>query len=144
MNEYMQTDNYAVGYGKPPKNSQFKKGVSGNPSGRRKKPSDLASGLLRELDSKVIINENGRRTSIKKSEGLIKQLVTKALSGNLQALRLLITLLLQFQERAAEQQQNSPKPRDYASLTVRDLTDEELDELIAKALKGLPLSETDN
>lgn len=27
---------YKVGYGKPPKGSQFKKGLSGNPTGRPK------------------------------------------------------------------------------------------------------------
>ena len=28
------TDRYEVGYGKPPKNTRFKKGMSGNPGGR--------------------------------------------------------------------------------------------------------------
>ena len=29
--------NYEIGYGKPPKNTRFTKGRSGNPAGRKKK-----------------------------------------------------------------------------------------------------------
>ena len=35
-----------VGYGKPPKNKQFQKGVSGNPTGRPKKAADFPSQYL--------------------------------------------------------------------------------------------------
>ncbi len=31
---------YAVGKGKPPTETRFQKGVSGNPSGKRKRPKD--------------------------------------------------------------------------------------------------------
>ena|SRR5437868_14511965 len=41
MSKDDSTDDYEVGYGKPPKNSQFQKGVSGNPTGRPKKARDL-------------------------------------------------------------------------------------------------------
>jgi hypothetical protein len=45
-------EDYKVGYGKPPKGGQFKKGISGNPSGRPKKPLDFASQLKKELTQK--------------------------------------------------------------------------------------------
>jgi hypothetical protein len=118
-------EDHKVGYGKPPKSGQFKKGISGNPSGRPKKPSDFASELKKELQSKVTINENGQKKVIKKSEGVAKQVVNKALSGNLPAVRLVISVDRETQERAAEQQQNSPdKPDIYPK--PEDLTDEEL------------------
>jgi hypothetical protein len=98
---------YEVGYGKPPISGQFKKGISGNPSGRPKKALDFDRELIRELDSPLTINENGKRKSIKKYEGIMKQLVNKALSGNLPATRLLIDLRRQARERAAELQQRS-------------------------------------
>jgi hypothetical protein len=120
-----ELEDYEIGYRKPPKSGQFKKGVSGNPSGRPKKLSDFASELARELNSKLVINENGKRKVIKKSEGLAKQLGNKAVSGNLPAVRLVMSVDRETQERAAEQQQNSwngsdkgPKPE--------EMTDEEL------------------
>lgn len=39
---------YEVGYGKPPKHSQFKPGQSGNPEGRPAKPPSMAS-IIRDV-----------------------------------------------------------------------------------------------
>jgi hypothetical protein len=82
MNDDREIVDYEVGYRKPPKSGQFEKGKSGNPSGRPKKPSDFGSKLRRELDSKLIVNENGKRKVITKSEGVLKQLLNKSLSGH--------------------------------------------------------------
>ena len=82
MRDDRETEDYEVGYKKPPKSRQFRKGVSGNPSGRKKKASDFGSKLLRELDQKLIINENGKRKVITKSEGVVKQLLNKSLSSS--------------------------------------------------------------
>lgn len=38
MSEKNTSDSYEVGYGKPPKDTQFKKGVSGNPKAGRRNP----------------------------------------------------------------------------------------------------------
>lgn len=79
------TDNYEVGYGKPPKNNQFQKGVLGNPAGRPKKPQDFDQQLLREAGSFVIINEKGRRVRISKHDVAIRQLMHKAMAGDMTA-----------------------------------------------------------
>ena len=116
-------EDYKVGYGKPPKGGQFKKGVSGNPSGRPKKPLDFASELMEELQSKVTIHENGKRKAITRYRGINKQVVNKALSGNLSAARMVRHWIRQ--ETVAEQPQNSRnKPDTYPKPT--DMTDDEL------------------
>ena len=47
MSDDKTLDDYEVGYGKPPKNTQFRKGVSGNPRGRPKKSLDFDHELIR-------------------------------------------------------------------------------------------------
>jgi hypothetical protein len=85
-------DGYEVGYGKPPKSTQFRKGTSGNPSGRPKGSLNLAAVLDRMLRERVTFDQNGRRKTITKMEAALRQLVNRAISGDLLATRLLIGL----------------------------------------------------
>ena len=78
---------YNVGFGKPPKPTQFRKGLSGNPKGRPKGSRNLATVLERTLKEKVVINENGVRRTVTKLEAAVKQLVNQAASGDLSAMR---------------------------------------------------------
>jgi hypothetical protein len=86
MSEENMSDGYEVGYGKPPRTTQFQKGVSGNPKGRPKKGLDFDHELLRESRASITLNENGSRRRISKHEAVIKQLIHKAISGNISAL----------------------------------------------------------
>jgi hypothetical protein len=53
---------YEVGYGRPPTQSQFKKGRSGNPTGRRRyTESERAQQLLREEGARVLTLRQGNR-----------------------------------------------------------------------------------
>ena len=52
---------YEVGYGKPPKEHRFKKGVSGNEGGKKKGTKSLKTDLEEELKSLVEITEKGKR-----------------------------------------------------------------------------------
>jgi hypothetical protein len=94
-------------------------------------PSDFGAKVMRELKSKLTITENGKRKVITKDEGLVKQTVNKALTGNLPALRLAIELRRQGCEKVAEEQCLSPT--NLVGVDVRDLT---TDELIAVMLAG--------
>jgi len=83
---------YEVGYGRPPKATQFKKGQSGNPKGRPKGRVNLITAVQAELEERIVITENGQTRSITKGEAVAKQLVRKAVSGDVKAIPLVIGL----------------------------------------------------
>jgi hypothetical protein len=79
-----------VGYRSPPKHTQFVKGRSGNPNGRTKGSKNFGLVIEEELNTKIPINENGKRKSITKREAVAKQLVNKAASGDAKAIPILL------------------------------------------------------
>ena len=89
-----------VGYGKPPQNSRFKQGRSGNPKGRPKGSLNLVTVLQRTLRETVVISENGRRKVMTKLEAAVAELVRKATSGDGHAIRYLCQLVTSAEERS--------------------------------------------
>ena len=79
---------YAVGYGKPPAHTRFKKGQSGNPAGRRKGSKNFSTVLLEALQETVVIQQDGKTKKISKQQAAVKQVVHKAASGDLRAFSL--------------------------------------------------------
>jgi hypothetical protein len=92
---------YQVGYGKPPQHTRFKKGESGNPTGRPKGSKNLTTLLEKELKQRVVVTENGRRRSITKQEAMVKHLVNKAVSGDRPLMQLLLEEIRLLEARAA-------------------------------------------
>jgi hypothetical protein len=89
----MSSDDYEVGYGKPPKHSQFKSGQSGNPSGRRKKPREsLRELLLREGEKRHRLVLNGKEVSRTRLQISVLALWNKAMKGDLKAFQMLMAL----------------------------------------------------
>jgi len=90
----MSKDNkYKVGYGKPPKESRFPKGHSGNPKGRPKNTGNLKKDLQSLLEQDLIIKENGQRKTISAQRAMIQSVLTKALKGDMRATALIIKLM---------------------------------------------------
>ena len=102
---------YDVGYGKPPVHSQFKKGQSGNPTGRRKGMKvDLVASLERALAQEVTIVEQGRRMSVEKQDAFTTQILNKALSGSTAHGKMVIRLWnLRRAENASEAEEEQPR-----------------------------------
>ncbi len=73
--------NYEVGYGKPPQNTQWKKGQSGNPSGKRKKAESLQSKLARVAGEEVSLQFNGESITMPRDEAMIYAVFQKAMKG---------------------------------------------------------------
>ena len=81
---------YAVGYGKPPRHSQFKPGQSGNPKGRPKGARGFAAELTEELEETIRVSENGKVKKLSKQRAMIKSLVAKAAKGDPKAIQIVL------------------------------------------------------
>ena len=82
---------YNVGYGKPPKQHQFKKGQSGNPAGRPKKPEPIDQpfkntqfqyAFLNDAEQILNLKIDGEVVPMRKIEAIVAQLGNKALKGD--------------------------------------------------------------
>ena len=97
----MADQEYEVGYRRPPKRTQFKKGQSGNPKGRPKGARGLDTMIIEELKAKIIVSENGRSKKLKKAEAIVKQVVNKALTGDHKAISQVLTVSQRHEEKLA-------------------------------------------
>jgi hypothetical protein len=87
-----------VGYRKPSKSAQYKKGVSGNPRGRPKRKRTLATVLEHTLNETVVIVEDGEKRTVTKMEAAVRSLVNSATSGDMHAFRALSALTLSAED----------------------------------------------
>lgn len=86
-------DDYEVGYKKPPKASQFKKGHSGF-KGKRKKYIPVENIIIEELAKPLTITENGKRLRATRMEVIIKRTIAGILAnGDIKAFTKLLKLV---------------------------------------------------
>ena len=105
-------DGYAVGYRKPPMQTRFQEGYSGNPSGRRKGVRNLKTDVKRTLATPVKVKERGRTRKKSTQEIALMVLREKALHGDARALERLIELAKLFNNDTAEAGPAQPLPAD--------------------------------
>ena len=73
--------NQRVGYAEPPKSGQFKKGQSGNSSGRPKGAKNLRT-VIKEAASKTLtVVEDGKRKKKSKMDLMVTQMFNRAAQG---------------------------------------------------------------
>jgi hypothetical protein len=84
---------YDVGYGRPPKGTQFGPGKSGNPKGRPKGSRSVGAILQDILRPKIAVTENGKTRRIPTLEVMFRRLVNDAVRRDPTALKLLLPLI---------------------------------------------------
>lgn len=90
---------YDVGYGKPPKEHQFKPGETGNAKGRPPKPIRLYSGdqiaddFLASIEQKITVTRDGKKTTVPTIWAIYDQQVLKAAKGDTRSAKFVVDLL---------------------------------------------------
>ena len=119
-------DDYQVGYGRPPKHSRFKKGRSGNRSGKPGAKKNAAAFLRKALLQPVLVKKDGRLIRVPKLQAAATQLVNKSAQGDYQSIRRLLSYCSWIHSELTE------PSRQRGGLSP------EVGEAIRRALLGLP------
>src|SRR4051812_12590137 len=82
----MTDEDDSVGYKKPPLAGQFKRGQSGNPSGRKKNTPNFATDLDAELRETLVVEDGGRESRVTKQRAIVMALIDLAIKGDLRAI----------------------------------------------------------
>jgi Family of unknown function (DUF5681) len=84
---------YEVGYKKPPRNTQFRKGKSGNPAGRPKRAVNVQASLHKALSEPVIVRIDGKPTKMSSLDAGLMNLKTNMLKGDPKAFAILVKMM---------------------------------------------------
>jgi hypothetical protein len=104
------TQNYRVGYGKPPAETQWKKGQSGNPGGKRKKAFASHVGIARTLAEPTTARlPDGKKIELELMEASYFNLCRDALNGNKKSLFQAVEIMLQVLPPVTEDDMESVK-----------------------------------
>src|SRR5208337_1393093 len=98
---------YTVGYGRPPKGTQFPPGKSGNPTGRRKGSRSVGAILNDVFRQMIEVTENGKTRRVAALEAMACRLRNDALRGDAKAIKLSIELLRRHSKRPMSPRFNS-------------------------------------
>lgn len=77
---------------KPPKDTRFRPGQSGNLNGRPKGSVNFQTLIERELRKSVVINEHGCQKRLTKQEIIVRRLAHDGIKGDYKAIALLMKL----------------------------------------------------
>ena len=110
---------YKVGYGNPPKHTQFQPGQSGCYEGRRKSVRNFMTDLRKILSMPVRVNIGGRARNVTTQEGALMLLREKALKGDKRALGLLAYPSIPFPKICPDLEPPNPLSRHSRRLPAR-------------------------
>ena len=122
--------NNGVGYGRPPVHSRFRKGHSGNPTGKRRPDeTEWTKKLIcQEAYRLLTIREGDKVTRMPALQAVLRSQITSAAKGNIAAQRAVI--------KAVQDIEAEDRPRRTASTNkklkdLNDMSDEDLMAIVA-------------
>src|SRR5258706_16307691 len=101
---------YEVGYGKPPRETRFAKGRSGDPRGRPSGAKSFKTLLSDALNEPVIVTENGGRRKGTKRQAIITQVVHRPATAGLRAVKNPLDLVRGIKGQTEPASSRTPPP----------------------------------
>jgi len=86
-------ESYRVGYGRPPTETRFKPGVSGNPKGRRKKVPTFSEVTEQVLNETIEMRMGDRLLRMPNREALVRSAIRQAFAGKPRLLTVLRAIM---------------------------------------------------
>jgi hypothetical protein len=121
------TNHYEIGYGKPPKRTQFRKGTSGFPTGRPKRPAGISIREILDGDQR---GKNGE--VISRRDAYVIALVNEALTGNQKA----FSKFMQLMHRSGLMRREVSRNPSVIHVPMRTTTTEEFERDFGSPAKG--------
>lgn len=84
---------YEVGYGKPPRRTQFKPGQSGNPRGRPRGQPNFKTTLIEVFNERVVLRVGDRTRSVPANKAILLRIRNGALQGEPKAIAAYLQLI---------------------------------------------------
>jgi hypothetical protein len=91
---------YRVGKGRPPIETRWKPGQSGNPKGRPRGSRNIGDVLTDVLKQRVVLTEKGITRKVLVLEAMFRRLVSDALRNQPQAMKFLMTMVDRYANTA--------------------------------------------
>jgi hypothetical protein len=83
---------YEIGKGRPPVQTRWKPGQSGNPKGRPKASKNLKTIMLERLVQKIPVQERGKLRQVSVFEAIVMRMVNLALKGDQKAITFIMSM----------------------------------------------------
>lgn len=93
---------------RPPRNSRFKPGRSGNPKGRPKGTRNLKTDLDNLLRKRVQIREDGEQRYVSRQELMLLRLFERAAKGDARAATQILGMVMKLEPKEPHKEERTP------------------------------------
>lgn len=102
---------YQVGYGRPPRSGQFKRGQSGNPKGRPKgrRKKNLNEYLADVYQESIQVSINGKQTRVPRLVAILRKQCERALEGDSRAMQSAVNNAKKLGQLEPKEQSEPPR-----------------------------------
>jgi hypothetical protein len=123
-----------VGYGKPPVHSRFRKGQSGNPTGKRRHgEAERAQALIWEEAYRLLtVREGDKVTRMPALQAVIRSQIASAAKGNVAAQRAVFKAVQDIEAEARARRAGGTANKKL-NKDVEEMSDEELMDILTAA-----------